>query len=55
MEPMLAAFDRAGAIAYLEASNPRNVPFYERLGFVVSGEIQEGSSPTIFAMEREPR
>jgi GNAT superfamily N-acetyltransferase len=55
LEPLLAAFDRDGAIAYLEASNPRNLPFYERHGFDVRGEIQTGDSPTIFPMVREPR
>jgi ribosomal protein S18 acetylase RimI-like enzyme len=55
IEPILAAFDRDGAVAYLEASNPRNVPFYERHGFEVRGEIQAGDSPSIFPMVREPR
>ena len=55
IEPFLGAFDRDGAVAYLEASNPRNVPFYERHGFEVSGEIQAGDSPSIFPMVREPR
>jgi ribosomal protein S18 acetylase RimI-like enzyme len=55
IEQMLAAFDRDGAIAYLEASNPRNVPFYERHGFEIRGEIQAGDSPTIIPMVREPR
>lgn len=53
--PMLAMFDRDGAVAYLEASRPENVPFYERHGFEVRREIQAGSSPTLFAMVREPR
>jgi GNAT superfamily N-acetyltransferase len=52
---MLGAFDRERAVAYLEASNPRNVSFYERHGFEIRGEIQAGDSPTIFAMAREPR
>jgi ribosomal protein S18 acetylase RimI-like enzyme len=51
----LAACDRDGAVACLEASNPRNVPFYQRHGFEVRGEIQAGASPTIFAMVRAPR
>lgn len=53
--PLLTAFDHDGTLAYLEASSPENVPFYERHGFEVRGEIQAGSSPTIFAMVREPR
>ena len=44
--------DRSGAPAYLESSNPRNVPLYERHGFEVLGSIQAGSSPTIVPMLR---
>jgi GNAT superfamily N-acetyltransferase len=55
LSQMLSAFDQEGAIAYLEASHPRNVPFYERHGFEVRGQIQAGDSPTLFAMAREPR
>jgi ribosomal protein S18 acetylase RimI-like enzyme len=51
----LAACDREGALAYLEASNPRNVALYARHGFEVRGEIQVGDSPTLFAMVRVPR
>lgn len=52
---MLATCDREGMPAYLEATNPRNVPFYERHGFEVRGEIQAGTSPTFLAMTRDPR
>jgi GNAT superfamily N-acetyltransferase len=38
--------------AYLESTNPRNVPFYERYGFEVTGYAQAGSSPTIVLMGR---
>jgi GNAT superfamily N-acetyltransferase len=47
--------DRDGVIAYLESSNPRNVPLYERHGFASLGSIQAGSSPTIVPMLRRPR
>jgi ribosomal protein S18 acetylase RimI-like enzyme len=43
-----------GYLAYLESSNPRNVPLYERHGFRVIGEIQHGSSPVMRAMVRMP-
>ena len=41
--------------AYLESSNPANVPLYQRHGFEVLGEIQVGSSPPVFPMYRPPR
>ena len=47
--------DRAGLPAYLESSNPRNIPLYERHGFESIGSIQAGSSPTIVPMLRRPR
>jgi GNAT superfamily N-acetyltransferase len=47
--------DRDGALAYLESSNLRNVPLYERHGFEVLGTIQAGQSPTIVPMLRKPR
>lgn len=47
--------DRAGLPAYLESSNPRNIPLYERHGFEIVGIIQAGSSPEIVPMLRRPR
>ena len=38
--------------AYLEATNPANIPLYERFGFKVVGKIQAGSSPAITPMFR---
>jgi len=51
----LKEVDRTHDTAYLESSNPRNVPLYERFGFRVVGTIQSGSSPTIIRMLRSPR
>ena len=48
----LAEVDRDGVAAYLESSNPLNVPLYERFGFEVIAEIQAGDSPTIRPMLR---
>lgn len=48
-------FDREGAVAYLESSNPRNIPLYARHGFERIGQIQAGASPTIVPMVRQPR
>ena len=47
--------DRDGTPAYLESSNPRNVPLYQRHGFEVLGTIQAGASPTVVPMLRRPR
>lgn len=55
LAPMLAAFDRERATAYLEASSAESIPLYERHGFTITNEIQSGSSPTMYAMAREPR
>ena len=51
----LAECDRDHVPAYLESSNPANIPLYERHGFVTLGTIQEGSSPTIVPMLRAAR
>jgi len=47
--------DRARLPAYLESSNPRNLPLYERHGFTVMGRIQVAGSPPIVPMMRMPR
>jgi ribosomal protein S18 acetylase RimI-like enzyme len=53
---MLDRCDAEGMPAYLESSNPRNVPFYARHGFESTGEIVVGKgAPTVTAMWREPR
>jgi GNAT superfamily N-acetyltransferase len=51
----LQACDRDGLPAYLESSNPRNVPLYERHGFEALGAIQSGTSPAMVPMLRRPR
>jgi ribosomal protein S18 acetylase RimI-like enzyme len=50
-----ARCDQAGQLAYLESSNPANVPLYERHGFEIVGQIQAGTSPTFHPMVRKPR
>lgn len=47
--------DLGGLPAYLLASNPRNVPFFERFGFVRTGEAQQGSAPALAVMIRAGR
>ena len=52
---MAAAIERIhadGRPAYLESSNPRNVPLYERFGFEKVGEIQTETSPVLTPMVR---
>jgi len=51
----LAICDRDGVAAYLESSNPRNIPLYERHGFVRLGSIQAGSSPVVTPMLRKAK
>jgi GNAT superfamily N-acetyltransferase len=51
----LEEIDRAGAPAYLESSNARNIPLYERHGFAAIGNIQAGTSPSLVPMWRPPR
>lgn len=55
MQHALIACDRDNKLAYLESTNPRNIPLYERHGFGVLGTIQVGESPPIFPMLRKPR
>ena len=50
----LAHCDRAQAVAYLESTNPRNLPLYLRHGFRVLGEIQIHDAPPIIPMRRDP-
>jgi GNAT superfamily N-acetyltransferase len=48
--------DERGMPAYLECSNPRNVPLYERHGFVVRGRQAVGkNAPMAWFMWRDPR
>jgi ribosomal protein S18 acetylase RimI-like enzyme len=54
MKHALVPCDRERTLAYLESSNPKNIPLYERHGFELLGTIQVGASPPIFPMLRKP-
>jgi GNAT superfamily N-acetyltransferase len=55
LRPVLDRCDAAGLPAYLESSNERNVPFYERHGFVATGIIQiPDGGPALTPMWRDP-
>jgi GNAT superfamily N-acetyltransferase len=52
----LSRLDEAGVPAYLESSNPVNVPLYERHGFRAVDEIRlPGGGPSELCMWREPK
>jgi ribosomal protein S18 acetylase RimI-like enzyme len=55
LQHTLIQFDRDNKLAYLESSNPRNIPLYKRHGFELLGTIQTGTSPSIAPMLRRPR
>jgi ribosomal protein S18 acetylase RimI-like enzyme len=51
----LTACDRDHMPAYLDSTHPRNIPFYERLGFELLATIQIGGHPPVYPMLRQPR
>ncbi len=56
MRSRLERCDAEGAPAYLESSNPDNLPYYLRFGFEVTGEIAvPGGGPLMWPMWRQPR
>ena len=55
LKATLAQIDEQGLPAYLESSNPANLPLYERHGFELKGEIRPGDGPPIFPMLRPAR
>lgn len=53
---MLERCDAEKVPAYLETQKPRNVPWYERFGFRVTGEIDlPGGGPHMWLMWRDPQ
>lgn len=56
LREVLTGLDADGVPAYLESSNERNLPLYERNGFRVVGELRAlGHGPAIWPMWREPQ
>ncbi len=54
MKHALKVCDREQKPAYLESTNPKNIPLYERHGFEVLGTIRVGTCPPLVPMFREP-
>lgn len=54
LAPTLAYGDATGAAAYLESTNPRNIGFYQRLGFEIVSEFHPEGGPLLTGMWREP-
>lgn len=54
MQHAVEQCDATATRAYLESSNPRNIPLYERHGFRVVGEVQRGDCPVFTPMVRRP-
>jgi hypothetical protein len=55
LRPILERCENERLPAYLESTNPRNVPFYGSMGFRRVGMIQAGTSPEIVPRLREPQ
>jgi GNAT superfamily N-acetyltransferase len=56
MQSRLDRCDAEYCPAYLESSKPENVPYYQRFGFTVTGEVVlPHGGPTIWPMWRAPR
>jgi GNAT superfamily N-acetyltransferase len=54
VDPVLERCDREGLGAYLESSKRQNIPYYERFGFNLTGQIDLPSGPPVWPMWRDP-
>jgi ribosomal protein S18 acetylase RimI-like enzyme len=55
LQPGLELCDREGLSAYLETSKERNIAFYSRHGFHMTGELRLPNGPPVWLMRRDPR
>ena len=55
MSPVLEQCDADGVAAYLESSKERNIDFYARHGFRVTGELRLPRGPSVWPMWRDPQ
>ncbi len=55
MKHALIPCDNENKFAYLESTNPTNIPLYERYGFEVVGKLEVGTAPPLYPMVRKPR
>jgi ribosomal protein S18 acetylase RimI-like enzyme len=55
LQHALQRVDEERLPAYLESSNPVNIPLYVRHGFEVIGEIRTGDAPVVTPMLRRPQ
>lgn len=55
VKPGIEEAARAGVPAYLETSDARNLPFYQRLGFTVTADVPlPGDGPRTWCLTRHP-
>jgi GNAT superfamily N-acetyltransferase len=54
LRPVLDQCDHDGIGAYLETATEKDIAFYSRFGFRVTGELRFPKGPTLWPMWRDP-